>query len=150
MAKFSTGLRDSMLNDSGFKALMDGGFLKIYAVASPTEVPTSADDAEAGDLLMTLTSGSDGTTGLGFEPPSGGIIRKASSEVWGTASVDQSGQCAYFRLVALGDDGTESTTAHRVQGTCGVVGSDMVLTNLVVVAGDPWTLNYFNVALPTQ
>lgn len=149
MAKFSTGLRNGMLNAAGLKPALDGGLLKIFA-APAGSIPTTADDAETGTLLMTLTAGGDGVTGLTFGDPADGVISKSVAQVWMTSSVDASGQCAYFRFVAQGDDGTQSTTAPRVQGNVGVVGADMNLTSLNVTAGTPWTLNYFNVGLPTM
>ena len=147
MAKFSTGLRNGMLTDVGFLEALDGGVLKIF---SAQDVPASADAAETGVLLMTLTAGGDGTTGLTFDPPVAGVLSKSPSEVWMTPSVDTAGTCAYFRFVAQNDDGTASDTAPRVQGTVGAIGADMNLTNTTVTAGTPWTLNYFHVGLPSM
>lgn len=148
MPKFSTGLRDAMLNASGFKSVMDGSELRIFSITSPETVPATADAEQTGELLMTLSA--DGTGGvLNFGLPEGGVISKSDTEVWMTSAVDVSGQCAYFRLVRTSDLGDASNIARRVQGTCGLVGTDMVLTNTTVVAGVPWTLNFFSVALPT-
>ena len=149
MPKFSTGLRNSMLNDTGFKTLMDGGELRIFAVTAPDVVPLTADDAEAGELLMTLTAGGAGG-GLNFSVPEGAAISKAEAEVWMTSSVGADGKCAYFRFVQPADDGTASDALPRIQGTCGLVAADMVLTNINVTAGLPWTLNFFTVGFPTQ
>lgn len=149
MAKFSTGLRTGMLNGEGLKEQLDGGRIRIFSVASSSEIPTTADGAESGTPLMELTAGGDGVTGLTFEPPAGGAISKAADEVWMTSSIDDAGTCAYFRFVGSADAGGDSTTEPRIQGTCGIAGTDMVLTNLNVVAGVPWTLNFFNITLPT-
>lgn len=149
MSKFSTGLRTAMLNATGFKTLMDGGELRIFAITAPDVVPLTADDDETGELLMTLTAGGTGS-GLNFSVPEGAAISKAESEVWMTSSVGVDGKCAYFRFVRPADDGSASTTAPRIQGTCGLVAADMVLTNVNVTAGLPWTLNFFTVGLPTQ
>lgn len=149
MAKFSTGLHNRMLNDAGFKTLMDGGVLKVFDVANPGDIPLTADAAEAGTLLMTLTAGGDGTTGLTFGLPDGRTISKAEAEVWMTSAIAATGKCGYFRFVKAADDGSASDTAPRIQGTCGIVNADMVLTNPNVTAGLPWTLNYFNVGMPT-
>lgn len=148
MAKFSTALRSGMLNDTGLKALLDGGVLRVFSVASPEVAPANADAAETGTLLMELSAGGTGA-GLTFDAPDGAVISKAVGEVWMTSSVDVSGRCAYFRFVLIADDGSEDDTAPRIQGTCGVVGADMVLTSLDVADGLPWTLNFFSVALPS-
>lgn len=148
MAKLSTDLRTQMLGDKGFKELMDGSELRIFAVAQGG-APASADAAETGTLLMKLSAGGTGA-GLTFDTPVDGVISKTASEVWTTAATLAAGICAYFRLVKTTDGGAASASEPRVQGFCGLVGTDMVLTQLNVAAGVPWTLNYFNVALPTD
>ena len=146
MAKFSSGLRNGMLGATGFSAALSGNSeLRIFAA---TAAPESADDAETGTLLMTLSAGGTGT-GLSFEPPTGGTVSKTAAEVWTTPSTDAAGTCKYFRLVDISDAGDASAASPRVQGTIGLVGSDMNLTNAAVLAGAPWTLNYFTVGLPT-
>lgn len=147
MAKFSTGLRNGMLNNVGFLEALDGGVLKIFS--APT-APASADAAETGTLLMELTAGGDGSTGLTFDSPVAGVLSKSPSEVWMTSAVIESGACTYFRFVSQADDGAASDEAPRVQGTVGMLGADMNLTSTTVTAGAPWTLNYFHVGLPSM
>ena len=146
MAKFSTGLRNGMLSNTGLSEALNGGFLKIFS--APT-IPATADAAETGTLLMTLTGGGDGTTGLEFDTPANGILGKSPTQVWMTSAIGNAGTCAYFRFVGQSDDGTYSETAPRIQGTVGLAGADMNLTNTLVSAGAPWTLTYFNIGLPT-
>ena len=146
MAKFSSGLRNGMLGATGFSAALSGNSeLRIFAGAS---APASADDAETGTLLMTLSAGGTGA-GLSFELPADGTVSKTAAEVWMTPATDAAGTCKYFRLVTTTDAGDLSPSAPRVQGTVGLTGSDMNLTNAAVLAGAPWTLNYFTVGLPT-
>ena len=147
MAKFSTGLRTAMLNESSFKDIFNGICeLRIYNGAV---VPASADLAETGEVLMVLTADGD-DVGLSFGTASEGVIHKAEDESWSTTSVDVSGRCKYFRLVLRTDDGSDSTSLPRVQGTCGLFDADMILTAPDAVDGTPWGLNYFSVALPTN
>ena len=146
MAKFSSGLRNGMLGATGFSAALSGNSeLRIFAA---TAAPDSADDAETGTLLMTLSAGGDGT-GLSFDVPASGTVSKTAAEVWTTPATDAAGTCKYFRLVATVDAGGLSTSAPRVQGSIGLAGADMNLTNAAVTLGVPWTLNYFTVGLPT-
>ena len=145
MAKFSTGLRNGMLSGLSLKAALNGGSLLLFS----GPVPATADAAETGTVLMSLTVGGDGTTGLTFGTAEGGVISKSEAEVWATSAVDTSGTISYFRFVSSTDSGGDSTTEARIQGTAGIVGTDLVLTSTGVTAGQPWTLNYFNVALPT-
>ena len=145
MAKFSTGLRNGMLSGLSLKAALNGGSLLLFS----GPVPATADAAETGTALMSLTVGGDGTTGLSFGTAENGVISKSETEVWATSAVDTSGTISYFRFVSSTDSGGDSTTEARIQGTAGIVGTDLVLTSTEVTAGQPWPLNYFNVALPT-
>ena len=144
MAKFSTSLRTSMLGVSSFTTLMSDCELRIFAAVTP---PATADAAETGTLLATLKDG--GTDPLTFGTPAAGVIGKTESETWMTSSVTASGTATYFRLVLIGDAGT-ATAAPRVQGSIAKIGADMNLGNVVFTSGLPWTLNYFDVELPTQ
>ena len=146
MAKFSTGLRTGMLQDTSFKAALDGGHLRIFS----GPVPATADDPETGELLMELTVGGDGGTGLSFGIAAAGAISKSDAEVWMTSSINETGTISHFRFVSSSDTGELSSTEPRVQGSAGLVGTDMTLTNLSVTAGLPWTLNFFTVGLPTR
>lgn len=144
MAKFSTGIRDGMLGSSGFKEVMDGGFLKIYGGTVPADADAALGSAT---LLCTLSVNSTGT-GLSFAAPAGGSISKAS-EIWSGVNV-ATGSGTFFRFVAAADDGTASTTAPRVQGTVSTTASgDMLLQSTAFVATETFTLNHFNVSLPT-
>lgn len=145
MAKFSTGLRNGMLSGLSLKAALDGGSLILFS----GPVPPTADAAATGTVLMSLTVGGNGTTGLTFGSAADGVISKSEAEVWATSAVAASGTISYFRFVSSADSGGDSTTEARIQGTAGIVGTDLVLTSAEVTAGQPWTLNYFNVALPT-
>lgn len=145
MAKFSTGLRNGMLSGLSLKAALDGGSLRLFS----GPVPATADAAATGTVLMSLTVGGNGTTGLTFGSAADGVISKSGAEVWATSAVGTSGTISHFRFVSSTDSGGDSTTEARIQGTVGIVGTDMVLTSPEVTAGQPWTLNYFNVALPT-
>ena len=146
MAKFSTGLRNGMLSTSSFKALVDGSRLYLYAGTEPATADAAIGSAT---LLATLTESGDGTTGLTFGTASAGVISKATAEVWSTTSITTGGVAALWRLQASGDTGDASTSAVRVQGSIGGVDADMLLGNTTLVSGEPFSLSYFNVALPT-
>jgi len=144
MTKFSTSIRTGMLTSTGAKTALQAGSLLIYGGATPTD----ADAAVTGTLLATLSNNGDGT-GLNFDDAVNALLSKASAQIWKTNSVTTTGTGTYWRFVATGDDGTASTTAKRAQGTIGGAGSDMVMGNTTFTAGQPWSLNYFQIALPT-
>lgn len=144
MAKFSTGLRNTMLGTGSLRSVMNGSVMRLYS-GSP---PASADAAVTGTLLCTLSVNGSGT-GVTFETiPADGVIAKEPAEVWqGTNAA--TGTVAYARLVATSDTGNTSTTANRIQVTVGNTSTDILVANTLLTSGQTFTLNYFNVELPT-
>lgn len=145
MSKFSTGLRTKALNDTPVRTQLAGGSLRILS-GTP---PATADAAETGTLLAVL-SVAGGGTGLTFDTAVDGVLSKAAAEVWMDSSVNANGTGGYWRYVAAGDTAAASSTQSRVQGTIGLAGTDMVVTNNTFTAGTSWTLDYFVLALPTE
>lgn len=144
--KFSTGLRTAMLNASGLKEQLDGGFIRVYG---GVPAPASADDAIPGGATLIVTISDDGAGGgLTLDTPVGGVIYKDPSQVWkGTNATTM--QATFFRHVAAGDTGNSSTTAPRIQGTCGVAAADMLMPNTTLVNGEEHVLAQYAQALPT-
>lgn len=144
MAKFSTGLRNTMLGTGSLRSVMNSSVMRLYS-GSP---PASADAAVTGTLLCTLSVNGSGT-GVTFETiPADGVIAKEPAEVWqGTNAA--TGTVAYARLVATSDTGNTSTTANRIQVTVGNTSTDILVANTLLTSGQTFTLNYFNVELPT-
>jgi hypothetical protein len=149
MAKFSTGLRNRMLDNDSFKGLMDGGKLHIYS-GTP---PSTADAALAGNTLLCTLSEGGGGTGLTFDAAADGAIPKTEAEVW-KGIIASTGTASFFRFTSAADGttGALSTTYQRVQGTISTVNADMVVANTAFVDNDTneFTLNFFAVALPTD
>lgn len=145
MAKFSTGLRNTMLGTASLRTALAGGILRIYAGTQPA----SADLAVgASTLLVTLTVDSTGG-GLNFSAnPSDGAITKADSEVW-SGTVVATANATWFRFTLAGDTGVDSTVANRIQGSVGPIGTDMLVANQLLTSSEEFVLNYFAVALPT-
>lgn len=142
--KFSTGLRNKMLDTGSFKATMALGFLKLYTGAEPA----SPDDAATGTLLCTISVAS-GATGLSMAASAvSGSLAKAA-EVWSGVNA-ASGTVGYWRFVAAGDTGASSTTQARVQGSVGTSGADLNLSNLSLTSGATQTIDYASFTLPVS
>lgn len=145
MAKFSTGLRNKMLSTNSFRSLMDGKKLLIYS----GPVPATADAALGAATLLCTISESGSATGLTFAATaSSGTIGKTGTETWSGINA-VSGTASFFRFVDPADTTDASTAVVRLQGTIGQIATDMLVADPVLVATEPFTLNYFNVALPT-
>jgi hypothetical protein len=144
MLKTSTGLRNYLLATGSFKTAMDGGFLKMYGGA----VPATADAALGAAVpLNIITVDGDDVTGLSFAASAAdGIIQKAA-EAWEAHNI-AGDYATFFRFVLTGDTGTNSTTEKRIQGTIGLVGTDMIMADNLLVNGAPQAVQFFSVALP--
>lgn len=145
MAKFSTGLRNALLATGSLKGALDGGFIDIYGGAAPS----TADAAVGGATKLCRVSVNSTATGLSFAAAAtSGVLSKNAAEVWSGVNL-ASGTATWFRFVAAADDGTESTTAPRIQGTVASAGADLNMGNTALVSGQTQPIDSFSVALPT-
>ena len=142
--KASTGLRNAMLTTGSLKSRLDGGFIKIYAGAVPSDADASLASAT---LLCTITKNGDGVTGLTMATPAvGGALSKAA-EVWSGTNVT-GGTASFWRFIRTGDTGGASATEERLQGLAATSGSELVLTSVTLSGGATQNIDYFSVALP--
>lgn len=142
--KRSTGLRNYMLATGSFKAAMTGSVVKVYSGAPPA----TADAVIPSDSVLLLTYSLNGTGGgVSFDATAGdGTLQKNPDEVW-QGTIAASGAPTFFRMQAPSDDGSDSLTLNRLQGTVGLLDADMVVSNLTWTAGDERKLNYFTVTI---
>lgn len=143
--KVSTGLRTYVLDTGSLKAGLALAVLRIYSGSAPAD----ADAATTGTLLSEITV-SGGGTGLSLGPSAAaGVITKAA-ETWSDTSNNATGTAGYFRFVVLASDtGVLSTTERRIQGSVGTSGADLNLSSVSLTSGNPQTIDFFSVALPT-
>lgn len=146
--KTSTGLAAFLAVSGSLKDAFDGGLIKVFN-GTP---PSSADDAEVGDLLWTISLGGDGT-GLVFDAtPVGRALVKPAAAAWQGPTT--AGTPTYYRLVADGDSGEGSVSEPRVQGSVGAVpGVDLYMTNPTLVTNanvNAKILLAYSLALPAE
>lgn len=150
--RLSTGLRNGMLNSTGFTEAFNDGTIYIYSGPQPS----SADDAVQGTLLLQITvnngawSAGSPTNGLGFDAPSNGVVSKAAAEVWRGLGVAD-GTAGWFRLVGnAADAGGSSTSLPRLDGSVAISGGDMSLSSVTIVTSAPTTIDTFQFTLPAS
>ena len=141
-AIISTGMSDFMLDEGSVKEALDLGFINIYT----TPVPVHADDAPTGQLLCTVSLNSGGE-GLTMGDASNRVMSKNPSDIWSGINVN-SGTAAYFRWVEAGDTAVLSTTERRIQGTCAVIGADLILSSINLSNGAPQLIDAANIMIP--
>ena len=144
--KVSTGLAKHVAVTGSLKSAFDSGFIKVYGGA----IPATADAAESGSPLWTISVNGSGT-GITFDAvPSGISLAKPTAAVW--SGPTSAGTATHYRLVGSNDTGAESTTDVRVQGTVGsVAGVDFYMVNPVLTtnaATDAKVLASYLLTLP--
>lgn len=143
--KVSTGLRNKLMDTNPLKTIFAAGFIKIYGGT----VPADADAAVTGTLLCTISNNSTGT-GINFDTSaSGGVLSKAPAETWSGTNA-ATGTATYYRHIAVGDDGTLSTSQARIQGLVSTVGADMNLSSVSLTSGASQAIDYYSVTLPAS
>lgn len=147
--RFSTGLRDGMLNATGIKEALADGVIRIYSGSQPT----SADSATTGTLLLEITVNGGAfahgspTNGLEFDAPTAGVLPKAAAETWQGNGI-AAGTAGWFRFVGNAtDNGGSSTTLPRIDGSVGKSGADLNLSNITIAVGAPTTIDVFQITL---
>jgi len=128
----------------GFVEVMRGCKINIYTGSQPT----TANDAASGTLLVTITKGGDGSTGLDWSPSSSGTAAKPSGDTWaGTAGA--SGTAGWFRCFEDGDDpAAASTAAARFDGGVGTSGQQINMTSTTIASGAVQTVSSFTYTQP--
>lgn len=143
--KYSTGLRDHLLDSGSFRSAMNSGVINIYSGTAPA----SANDAIPGGATLLCTISDDGTGGgLTFEAAAAaGLLQKSAAQVW-KGTVANAGLATWFRFVTASDTGASSTSELRVQGTVGIAGTDMQITNPNLVGAAEQKVDYFSIFQP--
>jgi len=135
--RFSTGLRNALLDTGSFRGQMSSKVVKIYGNASP---PSNADAAVTGTLICT-------TNAITWETSaSNGTIRKSDDVVSGTNVID--GTATYFRICDATDTGASDPSKLRIQGTVGIAGSDMIVNSTMFSQGARTVVNTIEISIP--
>lgn len=142
--KLSTGLRNAMLDSSNLRTTMNGGLIKVY----DGTVPATADAALSGNTLLCTFSLNSTGAGINFDTAAvDDTLSKAPAEVW-AGNPAATGTGTFYRHVAVGDDGTLSTTQARIQGELGA-GNEMLLATNVFTVGVNRALDAYSITFPT-
>lgn len=137
MLKITTATANALANAIGLKEQFDNGFLFLFAGLPPASADTALDMVNVHTQIAKFSVDDDGSTGLTFDAPSGGLLSKAAAEAWlattafdGFESAEANLTPTFFRFCAAGDTGrgaAHASTGYRLQGTVGNLssGADM-------------------------
>lgn len=143
--RLSTGLRNAIMGTTGFKGGLDLGRIDIFSGT----IPTDADATEGTGVLLLSITLDGGATGLTFDAPVAGTVKKPAAAVWkGTAVA--TGTASWFRLYDSNIDTGASTTALRLDGTVGTSSADLIMTNVNIVTDAVTGLDNAEFTLPAS
>ncbi len=149
--QLSTGLRNGMLNATGFTTAFTNGVLYIYSGPQPL----NADQAVQGTLLGIVTKAAGAfafgtsTNGLNFAAPAAGVVAK-DSNAWQMVAI-AAGTAGWFRLMGNPVDALGSSTSlPRMDGSIATAGGDLNLSSVNIASGAPTTIDVFQFTLPAS
>lgn len=147
--RFSTGLRNKLLDTDSFKGVFANGIIEIYTGAQPA----SSDNAPGATLLgvATLDAGAfvpgQAANGINWGTAADGVMPKEPTENWKFNGI-AAGTAGWFRVKANAvDDDSVSTTLPRCDGSIATAGADLNMSNTAVVVGAPNTIDVLNIRL---
>lgn len=149
----STGFKNYMMATDDFAAGFNGNLIKIYGSATSQDaanalIPATANAALGSALLLCTISVDGAGTGLNMgTTPSSGVLAKSVTETW-VGNILASGYASFYRGAPSADDGTSSTTAKRVQGTVGILGTDLVIASAYLTLGQEQRIDSYVVGMP--
>ena len=124
----SIATANAMLNGTGLKEQLDGGFLYVFAGPVPATADEALDLVSKHTALVKISLNST-ATGLTLSAPASGAIGKPSGDTWaGAVNIDgyqgsETELAPTFCRFCVGlDDGrgaADGTTGYRIQGTAG-------------------------------
>lgn len=150
----STGVQTHLLTTGDLESAVNGLVFKIYGDATSQSaadalIPDSANDAIGSATLLCTVSVDGLGTGVAFDTtPIDGALYKDATETWKGTNV-ASGYPSFYRLELSTDDGTESTTAIRFQGTVGILPTkDLVVASSYLTTGEEQRIDNYLIGLP--
>jgi len=152
--RLSTGFVNATQVTGCTKDVMANGVIGIFSGTQPA----SANDTEAGSLLMLLTLNSGAfvggvaTNGLNMDAVVDGVLYKAAAEVWsgvGLAAAGTGTTATWYRWYANAYTTGASTSAVRVDGAIGTTSAyEMRMSNTTIVENGPSTVSTFTYTRP--
>ena len=130
MAKFSTGLRDYTNAVGSVRDALADSVIRLFS----GPVPVSADSALTGGNIL-LCEITDEAGVFNFDSVSVGGVMTKEPDALLEGEIVATGTPTFYRHVLPADIGNASTTAIRIQGTVGLAGTDMELSQTLLEAG---------------
>lgn len=151
--RLSTGLVNALAGggagDGSFKDVFANAVIAVYTGTQPA----NADAVESGTLLGLITvdggafTGGVATNGLNWDAAVAGVCGKPSAEEWAIIP-SASGTAGWARLYANAMTTGSSSSAVRIDLSCGVGSGDLRFASTVLAEGVKSVVNTLNVTFP--
>ena len=134
-----------------FVDLFRNGIVDVFTGSQPV----SADSAETGSKLLSITLSSGAFTagspvnGINFGEVASGVLHKEAGEVWSGVGL-VAGQAGWFRFYANDYVLGASVTAIRMDGGVATSGSQFNLSNTYITVGGTTTVDSVSLTLPAS
>ncbi|MFK8398178.1 hypothetical protein M2D07_006665 [Pseudomonas sp. BGr12] len=139
MSTYSTGLRNGLAVVGSLRSLLANSEVRIYS----GPVPATADAPIAGSNVL-LVKIKPESGGFNFDSVAvDGTVTKVPSDIL-QGDCLASGEATFYRHVLQSDTDAASSSAYRIQGTVGLVGTDMELNSTSLISGQPQKLDYYS------
>lgn len=146
MQNLSSALRAAMVTEYGLARMMRLGCIRIFSGAQPD----TADDAEQGTLLATITQDglpfSYGFTAGGLQLKAGPVVGACQNDGQWVMTVTTTGTAGWWRFIWNGgDSGSAADYAPRIDGP---IGEGLMLASTALTAADVVPVDSFFLFMP--
>jgi len=149
--RFSTGLRNSLLDTASMKTALANGIIELRSGSQPA----TADSAATGTLLAIVTENGgaftpgSATNGLNYGTAASGSMPKDAND-WEYTGI-AAGVVGWFRFKGNAlDDDLASTTLPRIDGSVAKSGANMNISNVNITIGAPGSITSAPLSIPAQ
>ena len=139
---------NSSTGDASLRDIFEAGVIAVYTGSQPA----NADAAESGTLLgyITVASGAftpgNPTNGLVWDSAVAGVCPKPSATEWSITPIAD-GTAGWARLYDNARTTGASTTAKRIDFTCGIGSGELRWTTTTFTTGVKFTLDSLNLGI---
>jgi hypothetical protein len=122
------------------------GTALTWTIAGTGTINTTTGAQALADTVSNVTADT-----IRFGAAVDGVLSKAAETWQGTAVA--TGVAGYFRMVNSTDDASDDSTNKafpRIQGACGVSGTEMTLSNTTITSGAPQTIDTATITMPAS
>ncbi len=149
------------INRNGIMEASSSGAVVTISGRPGTGVTTAAVAGSLTTATATYVNMGSGVAGVApvngllFGDPVAGVIAKDANQIWSFTGINGTGTAGWFRLYGsnTNDSGAIISAAPyypRLDGSVGLSGADLILSNISIATGSPNTIDTFTFTMPAS